>query len=97
MVSAQPCDSGGDSNLKKDGEQSVRKIRKRIADSRPRDPLRSFGIHWRMVAGAIVTISVMLSFAWVGDFLFGETGGAVGGFIGFWLGLWLPPHLHEHD
>tara|TARA_Y100000766_G_C18704408_1_gene505807 strand:+ start:459 stop:611 length:153 start_codon:yes stop_codon:yes gene_type:complete len=50
-----------------------------------------------MFAGAIVTISVMLSFAWVGDFIFGETGGALGGFIGFWLGLWLPPHLHEHD
>jgi|MDSV01.2.fsa_nt_gb hypothetical protein len=68
MVSTYSCDSGGDSNLKKDGEEFVRKIRKRIAGSRPRDPLRFFGIHWRMVAGAIVTMSVMLSFAWVGEF-----------------------------
>ena len=75
----------------------VKRVRKRIADSRPRDPIRSVSIHWRMFAGAIVTISVMLSFAWIGDFLLGDAGGVAGAFIGFWLGLWLPPHLHEHD
>ena len=83
--------------MQEDDPKIVKKVRKSITSSQLRDPLRCAPYRVRQIVGAIITITIMLVFAYLGDLILGEPGACVGGLTGFFLGLWLPPHLHEHD
>ncbi len=80
-----------------DEEKLIEAGQKKILKSQLQDPWASKPLLLRMVLGAFITISIMLAFAYVGDFLLGDTGSSLGIFIGFCLGLWLPPHLNEYN
>ena len=83
--------------MQDDDSESVKKVRRAIASSQLRDPLRRAPYLVRQIVGAIITIAIMLVFACLGNFILGDPGASVGGLTGLFLGLWLPPHLHEHD
>ena len=72
-------------------EKLIEAGQKKILKSQPQDPWASKSLLFRMGLGAFITISIMLAFAYVGDFLLGDIGSSLGIFIGFCLGLWLPP------
>mgnify|MGYP001423825023 FL=1 len=60
------------------------------------DPFADLPYWMRVALGVVISMGVMIGFAYVGVWIFGDDGGVLG-LVGMFVGLYLPPHLPEHD